>query len=71
MKEKKIIPKTTQIAQTVRHIGSPNPSHMPLKTLDKILSLQHSFFTKQPESKVIPKMQYQLVPYETGATGVS
>jgi len=57
-KKKKIIPKTTQIAQTVRHIGSPNPSHMPLQTLDKMLSLQHSFFTKHPESKVTPKMQY-------------
>lgn len=29
-KKKAIIPKTTQIAQTVRHIGSPTLPHMPL-----------------------------------------
>lgn len=57
-KRKENYTKTTQIAQTVRHIGSPNPSHMPLKTLDKTLSLQHSFFTKHPGFKVTPKTQY-------------
>lgn len=52
---KAIILRTTQIAQTVRHIGSPILPHMPLKTLDKTLSLQYSFYREHPVSQTNSK----------------
>ena len=50
-KFKAIIPRIIQITPTVRHIGSPTSVQMPLKTADKTLSLQDSFFTEHPESQ--------------------